>query len=47
MVKVKVSYMDPAELEEVINLLKPRIARFKISKNEAGQYKKAYIYLTN
>ena len=43
MVKIKVSYEERQELEKVIKLLSPVIVSYKISKNDKGQFKKAYI----
>lgn len=44
-IKIRLSYEEPAELREVIRLLSPRIKNYKVSKNNDGQYKKAYIEL--
>lgn len=44
-VKIKISYENERELKEVIALLKSKITDYKLSKNQEGRYKKAYIYL--
>jgi predicted RNA-binding protein with EMAP domain len=44
-VKLKVSYVDPEDLQEVMKLLKPVLRNAKVAKNEQGKYKKAYIEL--
>lgn len=44
-VKVKVSYMTDEELAGVIRLLSPVIKSYKVSKNQEGQHKKAYVDL--
>lgn len=42
-VKIKVSYNTDQELAGVIRLLSPVIKDYKVSRNNDGQYKKAYI----
>lgn len=42
MIKIKVSFSDSVELEEVKKLLKPIMIGCRVSKNMQG-YKKAYI----
>lgn len=42
-VKIKVSYQERAELDRVLKLLRPVMKGYKISGNEEGKYKKAYI----
>lgn len=42
MVRIKVSFSDDAELEEVKKLLSPIMTSCRVSRNECG-YKKAYI----
>ena len=45
--KVKISFTDQKELEKIIELLQPVISgSVKISKNDEGQYKKAYLDLS-
>ena len=43
-VKIRVSFMDPVELQEVIRRLQP-IKEVKVSKNQKGLFKKAYIII--
>ena len=43
MAKIKISYETIDELESIKQLLKPIVKKCKISKNEKGTYKKAYI----
>ncbi|MBP3567955.1 MAG: hypothetical protein J6K04_02205 [Lachnospiraceae bacterium] len=43
MAKIRISYETPEELEKVKNLLLPVIKSCKVSKNNSGRYKKAYI----
>jgi len=45
MIKIRVSYVEPQELQEVIELLQPKIDTCKVKKEQAGQFKKAYIEL--
>lgn len=45
MVKIRVSYEQQQELQTVLKLLHPIIKQYKVSKNDKGQYKKAYIDL--
>ncbi|MDF2537710.1 MAG: hypothetical protein K0S76_731 [Herbinix sp.] len=42
--QIRVSYTDPDELQEVVKRLQP-VKKVKISKNEQGGYRKAYIEL--
>lgn len=44
-VKIKISYQERAELDRVLQLLRPAMKSFKASKNQNGAYKKAYIEL--
>lgn len=44
-VKIKVSYESPKELQEVLERLAPMVQKYKASKGQEGQYKKAYIIL--
>ena len=44
-VKIKVSYQNPEELEKVLEVLKPIIKSYGISRNKKGRFKKAYIEL--
>lgn len=42
-VKIKVSYNTDEELAGVIRLLSPVLKSRKVSRNQEGRYKKAYI----
>ena len=44
-VKIRVSYANPQELQEVLEQLDPMVRSYKVSKRQEGQYKKAYIIL--
>lgn len=44
-VKIRVSYESPEELQEVLKRLAPMVQKYKVSKGQEGQYKKAYIVL--
>lgn len=46
MVKIRVSYTTEQELSGVIRLLSPVLKSCKVSKNDKGHYKKAYIELS-
>lgn len=43
MIKIKVSYQDQKELDHFIKMINNDIAKVKLSKNDKGQFKKAYI----
>ena len=45
MVKLKVSYEKDEELIALKKVLRGKVEKMKISKNNEGQYKKAYIFL--
>ena len=45
MVKIKVSYQCTEELKEVLKLLSPQVAAYKVSKKNDGTFRKAYIEL--
>lgn len=46
MIKLKVSYRDKEELERIINLIgQQNIKQLKLSKNNQGVYKKAYVVI--
>jgi hypothetical protein len=47
LIKIRVSYTNPEELQKVIRLLGPILRNAKVSKNDEGKYKKAYIELKN
>ncbi len=42
-VKIKISYTTKEELDKVLQMLSPVMKDYKISKNQEGQYKKAYV----
>lgn len=44
-VKIKVSYQEREELEQIIRRLRPMVKICKIPKQQQGAYKKAYIVL--
>lgn len=44
-VKIRVSYQERAELDRVLKLLRPEIKSCKISQNNDGNFRKAYIQL--
>lgn len=44
-VKIKLSYNSDEELDSVIKLLSPVMTNYKVSRNQEGRYKKAYIGL--
>lgn len=41
--KIRVSYTDPEELQEIVERLQPMLKNVKIAKNSKGIYKKAYM----
>lgn len=43
MIKIKISYQTPQELQAVIKLLHPVIKTCKVAKEQQGKYKRAYI----
>ncbi len=47
MIKIKVSYENDEELQKVLLLLQDKAKHIKISKNNEGRFKKAYITLKN
>lgn len=47
MIKLKVSYEEPAELTEFVSYLGGKVARLKIAKEQKGRYKRAYIDIKN
>lgn len=44
-VKIRVSYQERAELDRVMQLLRPVLKSCKISRNNDGNFRKAYILL--
>ena len=47
MIKIKVSYERPEELQRVIRLLGQSVQTIRKAKEQRGQYKRAYISLRN
>lgn len=47
MVKIKVSYERPEELQRVVRLLGPAMETCKRAREQEGKYKRAYIILKN
>lgn len=45
MVKIKISYEKPGDLERIMRLLEPLVKSAKVKHEEAGPYKRAYISL--
>lgn len=45
MLRLKVSYKEQEQLEELLELLKPIVLFHKIAKEQKGEYKRAYITL--
>ena len=43
MVKIKISYETPDELEEVLRLLHPVTSSYKVAKCQNGAYRRAYV----
>lgn len=41
--KIRVSFQSQQGLDRVLELLKPIIVSSKVSKNDTGQFKRAYI----
>ena len=44
-VKIKVSYEDPEELQQVLQLLGSGVKFCKTAPNQKGQYKRAYVIM--
>ena len=44
-VKIRVSYQDPQELAHVLRLLRPIVKKYRVSGNQKGSFRKAYIEL--
>ena len=42
-VKIKISYTTKEELDKILRVLSPVMKDYKISKNQEGKYKKAYV----
>ena len=45
MIKIKVSYESPEELMRLLAVLGVRVESWKVSRNQEGRYRKAYIIL--
>lgn len=45
MIKIKVSYEKPEELMRILAVLGDRVESWKVSGNEEGRFRKAYISL--
>ena len=45
MIKLKISYENEKELKQFLSLIKHQTKKVKLSKNEQGHYKKAYVTL--
>lgn len=43
MMKLKISYQDKEELDRFLLLINNKVDKLKLSKNNKGQFKKAYI----
>lgn len=43
MIKLKVSYENERELEQFLSLIQDNVLKVKLSMNDKGQFKKAYI----
>ena len=44
-VKMSLSFETDQELQEALNLLKPRLLKVKIPSKQNGKYRKAYLFL--
>lgn len=47
MLKIKLSYEDDSQANEVLRLLKPVIRSCKVKRAKDGKYKKLYIEIKN
>lgn len=45
MIKIKVSYEHPEELQRLLEKLQPEIERLKVSGNREGKFLKAYVIM--
>lgn len=45
MVKIKVSYERPEELQRLLEKLQPEVERLKVSRNREGKFLKAYVIM--
>lgn len=46
MIKIKISYEKPEELQQIIKLLSPVIKSYKVPKEQKEKYKRAYLSCT-
>ena len=44
-VRVKVSYTDEEELQDILQRLEPDVKHWKVAKRQEGAYRNAYIYM--
>lgn len=42
-VKIRISYQDPEELEQIMNLLRPVVRSCKAPERQQGAFRKAYV----
>ena len=42
-VKIRISYQDPEELEQIMNLLRPVVRSYKAPERQQGAFRKAYV----
>ena len=45
MIKIKISYERPEELQRLLEKLQPEIERLKVSWNREGKFLKAYVIM--
>lgn len=45
MVKIKIFYERPEELQRLLEKLQPEIERLKVSRNREGKFLKAYVIM--
>ena len=45
MVKIKISYEHPEELQRLLEKLQPEVERLKVSRNREGKFLKAYVIM--
>lgn len=45
MIKLKVSYQDPGELESLLDLVRPFLLSCRKAREQKGRYMRAYIFL--
>lgn len=44
-IQIRVSYQTPEDLQLVLHLLGDKVRKYKVSRNQEGKYRKAYITL--